>query len=158
MYATCTLCFYLLGPNKKWLRSTLKASARPTATSPSPTAPPAYPKTSETQRTNPKSSFSESPYPRTSNIDRKTTPTPSCIHLIPKSRSFLDIERADRVLIIGTTLSTFSAFRLLKHALELKKRVLVINVGPTRADGVRGVERMDVASGEIMTDVVRVLL
>ncbi len=62
------------------------------------------------------------------------------------------------MLIIGTTLSTFSAFRLLKHALELKKRVLVINVGPTRADGVRGVERMDVASGVIMTDVVKVLL
>ncbi|PBK99734.1 DHS-like NAD/FAD-binding domain-containing protein [Armillaria gallica] len=75
-----------------------------------------------------------------------------------KHRSFLDIERSDRVLIIGTTLSTFSAFRLLKHALDIGKRVLVINVGPTRADGVRGVERMDVASGEIMTDVVRVLL
>ncbi|KAK0214810.1 DHS-like NAD/FAD-binding domain-containing protein [Armillaria fumosa] len=75
-----------------------------------------------------------------------------------KHRSFLDVEQAERVLIIGTTLSTFSAFRLLKHALERGKRVLVLNVGPTRADGVCGVERLDVKSGEIMGDVVRVLL
>ncbi|KAK0188638.1 DHS-like NAD/FAD-binding domain-containing protein [Armillaria mellea] len=75
-----------------------------------------------------------------------------------KRRSFLDVESADRVLIMGTTLSTFSAFRLLKHALELGKRVLVVNVGPTRADGVPGVERVDVKSGEIMRGVVRALL
>ncbi|KAK0501568.1 DHS-like NAD/FAD-binding domain-containing protein [Armillaria luteobubalina] len=70
------------------------------------------------------------------------------IPLHAKHRSFLDIESADRVLIIGTTLSTFSAFRLLKHALELGKRVMVVN----------GVERLDVRSGKIMGDVVRVLL
>ncbi|KAK0466965.1 DHS-like NAD/FAD-binding domain-containing protein [Desarmillaria tabescens] len=75
-----------------------------------------------------------------------------------KDRSFLDIECSDRVLIIGTTLATFSAFRLLKHALELKKPVLMINVGPTRADNVPGVEKIDITSGAIMRDVARVLL
>ncbi|KAK0202543.1 DHS-like NAD/FAD-binding domain-containing protein [Desarmillaria ectypa] len=75
-----------------------------------------------------------------------------------KDRSFLDIERSDRVLIMGTTLATFSAFRLLKHALELNKPVLVINVGPTRADNVPGVEKIDITSGAIMTEVVRALL
>ncbi|KAG7445026.1 DHS-like NAD/FAD-binding domain-containing protein [Guyanagaster necrorhizus] len=75
-----------------------------------------------------------------------------------KDRSFLDVERSDRLMIIGTTLATYSAFRLLKHAVELRKPVLVVNVGPTRADGVPGVEKVDVASGVVMPDVVRALL
>ncbi|SJL04054.1 uncharacterized protein ARMOST_07412 [Armillaria ostoyae] len=101
--------------------------------------------------------FGESISPHVKHRSYAPNPTPPSTSplILP---SFLDIERSDRVLVIGTTLSTFSAFRLLKHALELEKRVLVINVGPTRADGVRGVERMDVKSGEIMTDVVRALL
>ncbi|KAE9396884.1 DHS-like NAD/FAD-binding domain-containing protein [Gymnopus androsaceus JB14] len=72
-----------------------------------------------------------------------------------KKRSYLDVENSDRVLLIGTTLATYSAFRLLKHAVELKKPVLMINVGPSRADGVEGVEKLDIASGEIMRQVVR---
>ena len=31
----------------------------------------------------------------------------------------------------------------------------MINVGPSRADGVEGVEKLDIASGEIMRQVVR---
>ncbi|KAJ3767977.1 DHS-like NAD/FAD-binding domain-containing protein [Lentinula raphanica] len=75
-----------------------------------------------------------------------------------KKRSYLDIENSDRVLLIGTTLATYSAFRLLKHAIELKKPVLMINVGPSRADGVEGVQKLDIASGDIISDVVRNVL
>ncbi|THH09963.1 hypothetical protein EW145_g1662 [Phellinidium pouzarii] len=75
-----------------------------------------------------------------------------------KERSFQDVEFADRLFIIGTTLATFSAFRLLKHALELKKPVLMLNLGPTRADTLAlGVEKIELSSGLVLQDVVRTL-
>ncbi|KAG7093646.1 hypothetical protein E1B28_007308 [Marasmius oreades] len=75
-----------------------------------------------------------------------------------KDRSFHDIEKADRVLLMGTTLATYSAFRLLKSAVDNKKPVLMVNVGPSRADGIAGVEKLDIQSGAIMPDVVRNIL
>ncbi|KAH9951208.1 DHS-like NAD/FAD-binding domain-containing protein [Amylocystis lapponica] len=75
-----------------------------------------------------------------------------------KDRSFEDIECCDRLFLLGTTLATFSAFRLLKHALELKKPVLLLNLGPTRADGLPGIDKIELASGTIMRDVVRAVL
>ncbi|KIY51845.1 DHS-like NAD/FAD-binding domain-containing protein [Fistulina hepatica ATCC 64428] len=70
-----------------------------------------------------------------------------------KEKSYHDIEVCDRLLLIGTTLATYSAFRVLRHAQQLHKPVLVINVGPTRADGVEGVERIDMPSGAILRQV-----
>nr|GAT47264.1 NAD-dependent deacetylase [Mycena chlorophos] len=75
-----------------------------------------------------------------------------------KTRSFEIVEETSRLLIIGTTLATYSAFRLLKHAVELHKPVLVLNVGPSRADTVEEIERIDIASGLIIRDVVRAVL
>ncbi|KAI0792003.1 DHS-like NAD/FAD-binding domain-containing protein [Abortiporus biennis] len=75
-----------------------------------------------------------------------------------RQRSYKDIETADRLFLVGTTLATFSAFRLLKHALELKKPVLYLNVGPTRADGLPGIEKIEIPSGLIMRDVVKAVL
>ncbi|KAJ7170468.1 DHS-like NAD/FAD-binding domain-containing protein [Mycena crocata] len=75
-----------------------------------------------------------------------------------KEQSFQDIEEADRLLVIGTTLATYSAFRLLKRAVELGKPVLLLNVGPSRGDGVKEVERIDMASGLIIRDVVKAVL
>ena len=40
----------------------------------------------------------------------------------------------------------------MKHAVDLKKPVLVLNVGPTRADGI---EKIDIPSGTILTDVAK---
>ncbi|TFY81367.1 hypothetical protein EWM64_g2642 [Hericium alpestre] len=71
-----------------------------------------------------------------------------------KDRSFEIIEQSDRLFLMGTTLATYSAFRLLKHALELKKPVMYLNVGPTRADGIPGVEKIEIPSGQVMRDVV----
>lgn len=48
--------------------------------------------------------------------------------------------------------------RLLKHALELKKPVMLLNVGPTRADGIPGVEKIDIASGIVMREVARAIM
>ncbi|KAG6836766.1 hypothetical protein H0H93_003544 [Arthromyces matolae] len=47
---------------------------------------------------------------------------------------------------------------LLKHALELKKPVMMLNAGPTRADGIQGVVKIDMTSGTIIRDVVRAVL
>ncbi|KAK7061068.1 hypothetical protein VNI00_000803 [Paramarasmius palmivorus] len=75
-----------------------------------------------------------------------------------KDRSFRDIELSDRLLLIGTTLATYSAFRLLKSAIEHKKPVLMVNVGPSRADGMEGVEKLDIASGLIIREVATAVL
>lgn len=90
--------------------------------------------------------------------------------------SFQDIESGDRVFVLGTTLATFSAFRygcfptppddyldspsfrLIRHALELKKPVLMLNVGPTRADGMPGIEKIELTSGSVLRGVVRAVL
>lgn len=44
---------------------------------------------------------------------------------------------------------------LVKHALELKKPTMLLNVGPTRADGFPDVEKIDVPSGAVMRQVAR---
>ncbi len=44
---------------------------------------------------------------------------------------------------------------LLKHALELSKPVLMLNVGPTRADTIPGLEKIEVQSGFVLRDVVK---
>jgi NAD-dependent deacetylase sirtuin 4 len=43
---------------------------------------------------------------------------------------------------------------LLKRALELRKPVLYLNLGPTRADGLPGVDKLEIAMSTVMTDVV----
>lgn len=48
--------------------------------------------------------------------------------------------------------------RLLKHALELKKPVMLLNVGPSRADGLSNIEKIDMPSGAIITDVARAVM
>ena len=48
--------------------------------------------------------------------------------------------------------------RLLRHAIELKKPVLMLNVGPTRADTLDPpVEKIEVPSGLVLRDVARAL-
>ncbi|KAJ6515030.1 DHS-like NAD/FAD-binding domain-containing protein [Mycena vitilis] len=75
-----------------------------------------------------------------------------------KAQSFHDVEEADRLLVVGTTLATYSAFRLLKRAVELNKPVLLLNVGPSRGDDIEQIDRIDMASGLIIRDVVRAVL
>lgn len=49
---------------------------------------------------------------------------------------------------------THLSHSLLKRALELNKPVLYLNVGPTRADGLPGVDKLEVPTGVVMSDVV----
>ena len=47
---------------------------------------------------------------------------------------------------------------LLKRALELDKPILILNVGPTRADGLPGVDKLEIPTSAVMTDVVRAVV
>lgn len=75
-----------------------------------------------------------------------------------KERSFHDVERSDKLFLIGTTVATFSAYRLVKHALALGKPVLLLNVGPTRADGLVGIDKIEIATSRVMRNVARAVL
>jgi NAD-dependent deacetylase sirtuin 4 len=52
--------------------------------------------------------------------------------------------------VLGTTLATYSAYRLVKQAVEEDKPVLMINTGPTRADKLESVGRMDKRAGDVL--------
>ncbi|KAG8747102.1 hypothetical protein FRC11_012497, partial [Ceratobasidium sp. 423] len=74
-----------------------------------------------------------------------------------KQRSFSDVEESDKVLFVGTTLATYSAFRLLKHAVELNKPVMLLNLGPTRAHSVPQVQIIEAASSGVLRGAARAL-
>ncbi|KAI8996617.1 DHS-like NAD/FAD-binding domain-containing protein [Trametes punicea] len=75
-----------------------------------------------------------------------------------RDRSFDIVNRHDRLLVIGTTLATFSAFRLVKYAIEQRKPVLVLNVGPTRAHELAGIETIEIPAGAVLREVVKQVL
>ncbi|WWC91974.1 uncharacterized protein L201_006927 [Kwoniella dendrophila CBS 6074] len=62
------------------------------------------------------------------------------------------IESSSSLLILGTSLATYSAFRLVKLAVELKKPILMITTGPTRADPFvgKGMNKMDRVAGDVL--------
>jgi NAD-dependent deacetylase sirtuin 4 len=47
--------------------------------------------------------------------------------------------------------------RLVKHALALSKPVALLNLGPTRADGLAGIEKLDIATGDVMRGVAKIV-
>ena len=67
-----------------------------------------------------------------------------------RDESLATIADASRLLVLGTSLATYSAFRLVKQASEAGKRVLMISTGPSRADGLVGVEKMDKRAGDVL--------
>ncbi|KAF8321258.1 DHS-like NAD/FAD-binding domain-containing protein [Clavulina sp. PMI_390] len=68
-----------------------------------------------------------------------------------KEESFRMVDESNRLLVIGTTLATYSAFRIVRHALDTQKDVLLLNVGPTRADAL-GVEKIEWESGKVLKE------
>lgn len=45
-----------------------------------------------------------------------------------------NVESSDALLILGTTLTTFSAYRIVLQAVDAQKPVAIVNIGKTRAD------------------------
>ena len=45
-----------------------------------------------------------------------------------------EVEAADSLLILGTSLTTFSGYRIVLQAMDAKKPIALVNIGETRAD------------------------
>lgn len=73
-----------------------------------------------------------------------------------KERSFDLVDKASRFLLIGTSLATYSAFRLVKSAVEQGKPCLILNKGPTRADEIVP-DKVELGSSETLTAVAKKL-
>lgn len=56
---------------------------------------------------------------------------------------------ADLVLVVGSSLMVWSAFRLIKAAKEGGARLAIVNVGPTRADDLADL-KVEALAGEVM--------
>ncbi|ODN95300.1 hypothetical protein L198_04693 [Cryptococcus wingfieldii CBS 7118] len=68
-----------------------------------------------------------------------------------RDHSFDLITNSSSLLILGTSLATYSAFRLVKQAVDQGKPVLMISTGPSRADNLPGLEKMDRIAGDVLS-------
>jgi hypothetical protein len=84
----------------------------------------------------------------------------------PTDSSFLE-QRSRHIQHSGTLVPlrlchlgnhSHTSHSLLKRALELDKQVLFLNVGPTRADGLPGVDKLELPTSVVMTDVVHAVM
>jgi len=85
--------------------------------------------------------FGESIHNSIKNRLSVSPPSHSVLMLIFPLSRFGDAEECDRLLVDGTTLATYLVFQIVKHTLELKKPVFVLNTGPTWADELLGSRR-----------------
>lgn len=72
---------------------------------------------------------------------------------LPADRTKYSIETAKNapgVLVVGSSLAVWSAFRLVKAAKENNRPVAVINVGPTRADDIVDL-KIEALAGEVLS-------
>ena len=63
------------------------------------------------------------------------------------------LDSASQLLVIGTSLATYSAFRLVKQAYEASLPILMISTGPSRAERqLKGFEefKMDREAGPVL--------
>ncbi|CAM6026611.1 unnamed protein product [Sphagnum balticum] len=71
---------------------------------------------------------------------------------VPKARvdaCLAMIHGADSLLVVGSSLMTMSAFRLVRAALEKGAPIAIVNIGPTRADDIATL-KIEAQSGEIL--------
>ena len=73
-----------------------------------------------------------------------------------RDHSYRMVDGATAMLLVGTSLATYSAFRLVKQAVEQGKQVLILNKGPTRADPVVP-NKIELGSSEVLSRVARLL-
>lgn len=73
-----------------------------------------------------------------------------------RNHSYNLVDECESLILIGTSLATYSAYRLVKSAHEQGKRTMIINVGPTRADGLVD-DKIELGSSQVMNAVARQL-
>lgn len=72
---------------------------------------------------------------------------------VPKWRVeqvYHQVGESDALLVVGSSLHVYSGYRFLLHALERKKEVAVLNIGPTRADHLDSILFIRRRAGEIL--------
>ncbi|CAO1615181.1 unnamed protein product [Sympodiomycopsis kandeliae] len=69
-----------------------------------------------------------------------------------RDRSFSLLSSASSFLLLGTSLATYSAFRLVKAAIEQGKPCMIVNKGPTRADDIVQ-DKIELGTSEVLTRV-----
>lgn len=78
---------------------------------------------------------------------------------IPKNRADWAsqvVNEAEVLLVVGSSLAVWSAFRLAKVVHENGKKVVIVTAGPTRGDGIADV-KIEVRAGEVLRAVVKKL-
>lgn len=61
-----------------------------------------------------------------------------------------EVTQCSSVLVLGSSLSTFSAFRIILQAVEARKPICIVNIGETRADSLAN-DRIEARCGDILT-------
>lgn len=59
------------------------------------------------------------------------------------------ISESDSLLVLGSSLSVFSGYRIILQGLEEKKNICIVNIGPTRADKLVGL-KISAKCGDIL--------
>jgi NAD-dependent deacetylase sirtuin 4 len=59
------------------------------------------------------------------------------------------VQSSDLILVVGSSLMVWSAFRLVKAAKAAGAQLALVNVGPTRADDLADV-KVEALAGEVM--------
>ncbi len=73
-----------------------------------------------------------------------------------RDHSYAMVDSANSMLLIGSSLATYSAYRLVKQAAEQKKNLLIVNMGPTRADPLIE-DKIELGSSDVMSAAARLL-
>jgi len=76
---------------------------------------------------------------------------------VPRERvasAFEALDRADALLVVGSSLMVFSGYRFARRAAETGKPIAIVNRGRTRADDIASV-RIDADCGEVLDSVSR---
>jgi len=62
------------------------------------------------------------------------------------------VEISDSMLVVGSSLSVFSAFRFINQAVENKIPIAILNIGPTRGDKYADL-KIEAKSGDVLTKI-----
>ncbi|GBG31161.1 NAD-dependent protein deacylase SRT2 [Hondaea fermentalgiana] len=75
-----------------------------------------------------------------------------------KQASFDAVKDADRLLVVGSSVTVWSSFRLCKAAKDQGKELAILNVGETRADPIADFKIDEVTCGQALTELTQDLL
>jgi NAD-dependent deacetylase sirtuin 4 len=70
--------------------------------------------------------------------------------------SYAIVERADALLVVGSSLTVFSGYRFVRRAAERHMPIAIVNLGETRGDPYATV-RVDAPAGDVLTALARSL-